>query len=378
MPQKLIQIINKIGGEVSHRKAQGRDYLVAPMVAVRSQVLNGMYLPPEELEASLLGWDDVPITHNHPDFSARDPDIPKMGRFYNATFEDNSLKGEAWYDLELVADHGEAGEELINRLEAGETIEVSTGYYASLEWQDGTFEDEEYWAIQRDLIPDHIATLLHDIGACSVEDGCGVPRRNEQNNNDRVLIQQEEHMPKKRALLQAANGLLKLLGADEIEMADEELDEELDLDEDLEDEDDDVGADDLAGEEDGGEGDEEDEAEPAAEPVAQAQTPEWMNELGEIVNEIGLDGVRDALAAGAHEQRTTRAQIIHDLAGCSRCQFSKAELKKMSTPILRKLQASLNGVDYSARGGGQSNGGGEQPLKAPSIFFKEKEEAKNE
>ena len=79
--------------------------------------------------------------------------------------------------MEKAKDLGHEGE--LQRLESGETVEVSTGAFVDAELKAGSFDEEEFHAIWRDVKPDHLALLPEGtIGACSVEDGAGAPRLN--------------------------------------------------------------------------------------------------------------------------------------------------------------------------------------------------------
>jgi hypothetical protein len=70
--------------------------------------------------------------------------------------------------------------EVFETLEAGESLEVSTGLYALEEDKEGEYEGQEYKVIWRNITPDHLAVLPKgSIGACSIEDGCGAPRVNQ-------------------------------------------------------------------------------------------------------------------------------------------------------------------------------------------------------
>ena len=57
-------------------------------------------------------------------------------------------------------------------------LEVSTGYWHDGRQHAGSFDGEPYKEVQRSLLPDHLAILPNERGACSVEDGCGTPRTN--------------------------------------------------------------------------------------------------------------------------------------------------------------------------------------------------------
>ena len=165
----------------------GKEYLVVPVVAVREGVLNGEYLSAIEIEASVRLWEDVPIPVYHPlrngaKVSAKNLSVIKedvIGRFYNAYYDDNALKGELWLDIEQATAIGGEALAVVNRLIAGEMVEVSTAYFASVTLDGGIFNGIEYSGAQGNIRPDHLALLPEKIGACSVADGCGANRVNE-------------------------------------------------------------------------------------------------------------------------------------------------------------------------------------------------------
>ena len=141
----------------------------------------------EEFGANPLSWNGRPIVVNHPEIdgekvSASLPEIvdkEKIGEIYNTTLDDKKLKLEAWIDLERAESLGGTIHETVQRLQEGEeVIEVSTGLFSNVEDKDGKFNEEDYKGIWRNVIPDHLAILSEETGACSIEDGCGVPRSN--------------------------------------------------------------------------------------------------------------------------------------------------------------------------------------------------------
>jgi hypothetical protein len=67
---------------------------------------------------------------------------------------------------------------LLAELDEEKTIEVSTGLFTDDEIKSGKWNSEEYLAIARNYRPDHLALLPAAVGACSAEDGCGMPRIN--------------------------------------------------------------------------------------------------------------------------------------------------------------------------------------------------------
>jgi hypothetical protein len=171
----------------------GRDHLVFPVVALMEGVIwPGNADFPELVLASELdkapgGWNGRPVVMNHPQNArgeyvmANDPIVLaryQYGTVFDTTMNKLKLSMDAWLDIEKAKEVDEA-EETIQRIQDGESVEVSTGAWVVLEESDGIYEptDQEYHGIWREIVPDHLATLSEGtIGACSVEMGCGVPR----------------------------------------------------------------------------------------------------------------------------------------------------------------------------------------------------------
>lgn len=146
---------------------EGKDYLVVPVIMAKAGVeMNGATISADELHAD--SWNGVPVTLTHPkengnDVSANSPKALEqfgVGTIFNAKFEDGSLKAEAWVNIEKA---NKIDSTLVDRLQAMENIDVSTGYFSDI-------ENNEY----KDIKPDHLALLPNDVGACSFNDGCGV------------------------------------------------------------------------------------------------------------------------------------------------------------------------------------------------------------
>lgn len=167
---------------------QGKEHYVLPVVAAVEGVLNGELLTAAAMSASLPAWEGVLVTMSHPKgangehVSANDKDAIEeyaVGRFFNVHVEDKSMKGEIWVDIESLQSHAD-GQKFIDAIEAGEIVEVSTAYFRKTEKVDGQYNGKHYSTIAYDLVPNHLAILVNEIGACSVKDGCGTPRTNEQ------------------------------------------------------------------------------------------------------------------------------------------------------------------------------------------------------
>lgn len=197
--------------DVTVRELYGREHLVAPVVLVKEKVLNGGFLPAEEIERSTFAWNAAPVTANHPMEGDRFIDVRtspdrmdeyKFGEIFNAEYlsDEKALRGEVWLDIQRALDLGGEAAETLERLAShsaqlrdavgtdaaaegesagnagAELLEVSTGYWFDPEKKGGSHNGESYRVTQRDIVPDHLAALPNDPGRCSVEDGCGAPR----------------------------------------------------------------------------------------------------------------------------------------------------------------------------------------------------------
>ena len=121
-----------------------------------------------------------PIVVYHPSLngegiSATDPVVVeqrKVGMIMN-TLWDGKLRAESWIDVKKA---NKVDERIMESLEAGNMMEVSTGLFTDNEQTPGEFGEakEPYVAIARNYRPDHLALLPDKIGACSIADGAGM------------------------------------------------------------------------------------------------------------------------------------------------------------------------------------------------------------
>lgn len=166
----------------------GKEFLVVPGVPAREQVMNTYLVPELDLVRSLKGWNGVPITIQHPKLNDRsanvpDPDVAIIGRFYNSAWdhEGKRMTGEYWIEIAEAEKYLE-GKSILTKINDGTPLETSTGYYADDEQTAGIFDGKAYKTIHRNLLPDHIAILTNEVGACSLQDGCGVNRNSTATN----------------------------------------------------------------------------------------------------------------------------------------------------------------------------------------------------
>jgi hypothetical protein len=138
------------------------------------------FVPLSALAAAPHKWNTKPVVIDHPtengkQISANHPRVLEaqgVGTIANARIADGQLRVELHID-EVRAARAGAGR-LLERLHAGEKLEVSVGCFVKTEPRSGTYGGKPYEEVWRHVEPDHIALLSAGIGACSVrEHGCG-------------------------------------------------------------------------------------------------------------------------------------------------------------------------------------------------------------
>ena len=183
--------INEIDvNEIRHETVDNREWLVAPVTAMKATYLDGGYVPAEHVKKSERAWNGEPITLNHPTapngefVSANSPEIAEktvLGRFYNVKYDEETteLNGEIWIDVTKAEQLGGQASEAVEMLENEEAVSVSTAYFGD-ELPPGVYDGKHRHAVIGNIRPDHLAVLPDGEGRCSIDDGCmaGVPAVN--------------------------------------------------------------------------------------------------------------------------------------------------------------------------------------------------------
>jgi hypothetical protein len=167
----------------------GREYLVAPLSLIVPGVLNGskgpLLYPHQQINRNPGDWDGIPLTAYHPvsndgnQVSAKTPGIlEKQGIGYVSNPRANGrLTAEGWFDVEKTQNADKRfGTGIYANLVKGIPIELSTGLFTeNVPAPIGaTFKGRPYSAVAENYGPDHVAVLYDQVGACSLNDGCGV------------------------------------------------------------------------------------------------------------------------------------------------------------------------------------------------------------
>lgn len=173
------------------KRVAGVDYAVYPSIILVEGVHHGaigaptMY-PVDVLASSAPMWNNIPVTVHHPQdqegayVSAGSPEVLQawaVGKLLNARHEEGKLKADVMIDLKkATAKHPT----LINDLDRGVEMQVSTGLYGEEVVEEGLWNNEAYASRLTAIQPDHLALLPGAEGACSWADGCGI-RANKEN-----------------------------------------------------------------------------------------------------------------------------------------------------------------------------------------------------
>ena len=179
-------------GTVRRERLMDREYVVFPVVPIVPGVLNGMLCSANEVERSVPGWNGRPLTLRHPKMggvpvSANEPSVWQsfwIGWLFNARWVDGRMVAEGWIDEAAITALGAAN--VATGLLEGKHTEVSTGYFCDIEPSKGVHNGERYSGVQAGLVPDHLAILPDERGACDWDDGCGIPRVNRRSKMDEV------------------------------------------------------------------------------------------------------------------------------------------------------------------------------------------------
>lgn len=170
------------------------DQLSFPVVAA----VQGVRQPansagPELVLAAQLGRNidgarAMPVVFQHPQVGGEYVSTDHLGPFDAQTgvrigiVRDARMDGErmlvdvvTW--LSKLRQAGPEAERLGDAILAGETVEVSLGYFTQVVPVGGIYRGDPYVGVHTDIRYDHLALLpLGQRGACSAEAGCGAPR----------------------------------------------------------------------------------------------------------------------------------------------------------------------------------------------------------
>lgn len=176
------------------KEVDGKTYVVVPVVMIREGVHNGsrgaIYHSQMELVKTIPEWEGKPVVIDHPQdlegnyISANSTGVKVIGYVNSPVMVKDKLQAFVYFDTEATP------ADLLEQVNAGKIIEVSVGVYSDEVEMEGEWNGEKFKKIAVNEKPDHLAILPNDVGACSVQDGCGIRiyKRNDENMEQRAEV----------------------------------------------------------------------------------------------------------------------------------------------------------------------------------------------
>lgn len=174
---------------INEQQIDGTRYFVAEDIPfIRSQELAGGYVPETHVAESAPGWHGEPLPLNHPRNDAgqivsangSEGERVNVGHVENPKVTDDGtgVKGDLRINVARAESLGPEGRDLVESLENGDGVEVSSQYFAD-DLPAGNYDGEYHTEVEGNLQPDGVALLPNRKGVCSLPD-CGVsPTANE-------------------------------------------------------------------------------------------------------------------------------------------------------------------------------------------------------
>lgn len=174
--------------EIRTETENDKLYTVVPVIMMVEGVHSGSAGPvfhaATELGRNVDAWNGQPVVIHHPTntsgefISAHSEGVNRVGVIRNAHMDGVKLRAEAWLEVNKIA---VTNPNVISYITDRKPLDVSVGVFTEDENTTGTWNGEAYSKVARNHIPDHLAILPDEQGACSWEDGCGV-RVNQKSN----------------------------------------------------------------------------------------------------------------------------------------------------------------------------------------------------
>jgi len=204
MDEMIMVAVNKVS-QVTYtpvkKYVRNKEYYIVPVVMMVEGVHNGsagaVYHSADELEKSVPAWEGMPLTLHHPSnengnfVSAHSEEIMtnwSIGYVSDTEMKGNKLVAKAYVDIQKLTAMSFTTMENIRN---GKIMEVSVGVFTEDEEVAGEWNGENYIKIAKNHRPDHLALLPDEVGACSVNDGCGLRVNEEKKGGNESKIENE-------------------------------------------------------------------------------------------------------------------------------------------------------------------------------------------
>lgn len=180
-PEMRLNIASIAAGyTATYEEFMGEPCVVVPVVLLAEGVHNDYLYRQDDIGHYAQAWNGIPVTINHPrtdsgeNISANSPEMIEqqcVGRVFKVHMDNGKLVGAIYASIGRLE---RINSKVLEQMEQGLPLDVSTGLYADEEGVLGTWNGEEYKAAVVNFKPDHLAILTDTPGACSLADGCGI------------------------------------------------------------------------------------------------------------------------------------------------------------------------------------------------------------
>ena len=165
------------------------------------------------MKRAVPGWNGRPVTVGHPKsddgsfITANDPKVledTQIGFIFDAYYRDtdNKLAANVWLDASKLDKFTDVRDAITNE----KTLEVSTGLFLDLVTEEGVHSGKKYKGKAVNHLPDHLALLPNEVGACSVADGAGFPRVNVMLGTNEVTFRERSRLIRQALQAKIASG----------------------------------------------------------------------------------------------------------------------------------------------------------------------------
>jgi len=206
--QKLVFCSQKINkNSIRRENRRGVEHVIIPSFTLPPNiVMNGGLYPSQEVEKSFKSLNRTPVTIEHPELdgqyvSANDPEIDFEYRFgafnENATqLDDGRISVDKVINVQkaMMSEKGKRLLDRVNELETSDSprpMHTSVGVFVDAEELDAPMTNasgQEYGWVARNMIFDHDAILLDNVGAATPEQGTGIGINAEQIKVEHFIV----------------------------------------------------------------------------------------------------------------------------------------------------------------------------------------------
>lgn len=185
-----------VNSKIRKEVRNGREVIVIPSATLPDNVvMNKIRYPAEEIEKSYKSLNNTAAPLGHPKVngkfvSAHAPEGMVLGFVgawnENARRENGRVLVDKVIDVEY-ANQLEGGRQVLKAIEAEEPIHTSTGLLCQLEQLDSAGDDGAT-SIARNIIFDHDAILLNEVGAATPEQGVGIFVNSSEDDDEEIEV----------------------------------------------------------------------------------------------------------------------------------------------------------------------------------------------